>query len=181
MNFDFRKKRTKLPELRPWGGGLGDSGNAWKKTFFCCWCLPSCFDILIILYSYMSVLIFVQGLEYHWQLHCFCFYCFPNLSKFGAAEKTKTTVQLSWMCLLIILAPYSSPNQITFVESTGGCCPRPLFIAWEGRQVGGYSTPFQIYEQRNDSTPFPCPRVEKRKHKSLCPCAWEYSVTAPQI
>ena len=35
LNFDFRKKRTKLPELGSWGGGgLGDSGNARKKTFF---------------------------------------------------------------------------------------------------------------------------------------------------
>ena len=34
MNFEFRKKRTKLPELGSGGGGLGDSGNARKKTFF---------------------------------------------------------------------------------------------------------------------------------------------------
>ena len=40
MNFDFRKKRTKLPELGSWGGGLGNSGNARKKTFFFCWPLP---------------------------------------------------------------------------------------------------------------------------------------------
>ena len=32
--FDVRKKRTKLPELGSWGGGLGNSGNARKKTFF---------------------------------------------------------------------------------------------------------------------------------------------------
>ena len=135
------------------------------------------------LHARIPLLLFVQGQEYRWQLHCFCFYCFPNLSKFGAAEKTKTTVQLSWMCLFIILAPYSSPNQSIVVESIihMWTLPPPLFIAWEGILVGGYSTPFQIYEQCNDSTPFPCPRVEKRKHKSLCPCAWEYSVTAPQI
>ena len=34
------EKRTKLPELGSGGGGLGDSGNARKKTFFFCWCLP---------------------------------------------------------------------------------------------------------------------------------------------
>ena len=34
MNFDFRKKRTKLPKLGSGGGGLGNSGNARKKTFF---------------------------------------------------------------------------------------------------------------------------------------------------
>ena len=28
------KKRTKLPELGSWGGGLGNSGSARKKTFF---------------------------------------------------------------------------------------------------------------------------------------------------
>ena len=40
LNFDFRKKRTKLPELGSWGGGLGNSGNARKKTFFFHWRLP---------------------------------------------------------------------------------------------------------------------------------------------
>ena len=34
LNFDFQKKRTKLPELGSGGGGLGDSDNARKKTFF---------------------------------------------------------------------------------------------------------------------------------------------------
>ena len=34
LNFDFRKKRTKLPELGSWGGCLGNSGDAQKKTFF---------------------------------------------------------------------------------------------------------------------------------------------------
>ena len=29
-----KKKRTKLPELGWWGGGLGNSGNGRKKTFF---------------------------------------------------------------------------------------------------------------------------------------------------
>ena len=32
--FDVRKKRTQLPELGGWGGGLGDSGNARRKKFF---------------------------------------------------------------------------------------------------------------------------------------------------
>ena len=32
LNFDVRKKRTKLPELGSGGGGL--DGNARKKTFF---------------------------------------------------------------------------------------------------------------------------------------------------
>ena len=34
MNFDVRKKRTKLPEMDKGWGGLGDSGNARKKAFF---------------------------------------------------------------------------------------------------------------------------------------------------
>ena len=29
-----KKKGTKLPKLGSWGGGLRDSGNARKKTFF---------------------------------------------------------------------------------------------------------------------------------------------------
>ena len=46
MNFDFRKKGTKLPELGSWGGGLGNSGNARKKTFFFNWPLPLLTPIL---------------------------------------------------------------------------------------------------------------------------------------
>ena len=34
LTFDVQKKRTKLPELGSGVGGLGDSGNARKKTFF---------------------------------------------------------------------------------------------------------------------------------------------------
>ena len=115
----------------------------------------------------MSVLIFVQRQEYRWQLHCCCFYCFPNLSKFGAAEKTKTTVQLSWMWLLIILATYSSPNKIIVVDT-----PHPFLMAFwkysmsgrKGRQAGGYSTPSQIYEHCTRS---PRSGVKKRNTRVL--------------
>ena len=128
----------------------------------------------------MSVLIFVQRQEYRWQLHCCCFYYFPNLSKFGAAEKTKTTVQLSWMWLLIILATYSSPNKIIVVDT-----PHPFLMAFwkysvsgrKGRQAGGYSTPSQIY------LPAPGSKKGTQESLSLCSEVFRYStskVRAPQ-
>ena len=40
LEFWLPKKRTELPELESGGGGLGDSGNARKKTFFFHWGLP---------------------------------------------------------------------------------------------------------------------------------------------
>ena len=34
MNFDFRKKEDQVARIGVMGGGLGESGNARKKTFF---------------------------------------------------------------------------------------------------------------------------------------------------
>ena len=40
LNFDVRKKEDQVARIGVRGGGLGDSGNARKKTFFFHWCLP---------------------------------------------------------------------------------------------------------------------------------------------
>ena len=56
LNFDVRKKRTKLPKLGS-GGGLGNSGNARKKTFFFKLTSSlSChkFDLLLLKSIYLS-------------------------------------------------------------------------------------------------------------------------------
>ena len=48
-NLEFRipKKRTKLPELGSWGGGLGNSGNARKKMFFLIEAFPNIYIFYI--------------------------------------------------------------------------------------------------------------------------------------
>ena len=87
INLEFwrPKKRTKLPKLGS-GGGLGNSGNARKKTFFFHWGLPLCGLIEHLQYSWETAGFWQQCVLLRWQIkplikckkEVLSFYCAVN-------------------------------------------------------------------------------------------------------
>ena len=103
LEFQLPKKRTKLPKLGS-RGGVGNSGNARKKTFFCNWPLP-------LIHQLLPTSNAVANAKCHWQCiatvcatislflknsRCDAFQCLClNRSAFNIAN-------IAWQCLFVV-------------------------------------------------------------------------------
>ena len=118
--INFRKKRTKLPESGAWGGGLGNSGNARKKTFVfnwplplrLSWCLSSPQAFWSLLIEGKMIVYLTRSLDAvkapinkkrrHWTVRCLgkkclVFNCLKSLPSICQLIKGQQTIVMCWI------------------------------------------------------------------------------------